>query len=105
MSDEKKLPKVYIFRNAVLANGDIHVIAAADDGEVLADHICSSMRWAEHDLHEIPSRWSAYNTKFGGYGDAFYEIVIVEPGKHLPDDLDIKITAWIKQELEKKASQ
>lgn len=73
MSD---LPKVYLFSNGIVTPfGDHMGVAIAEDGEVLASHVCSSPRFFQHDLH---GAWRAevYAKKFGGYGDGeFYQVV------------------------------
>lgn len=69
-------PKVYIFANGRFGTEDVQMLALADDGEVLAGHICSSPSFARGDLHDRPSRHDAYVRKYGAWGDGDrYELV------------------------------
>ena len=69
-------PKVYLTSFAFTGLGDWYVIALADDGEVLAEHICSSPAFFRGDLHDRPFRRDAYVRKYGTWGDGDrYELV------------------------------
>lgn len=72
----RDLPKVYLFAEVRLGTGDYSAVALAQDGAVLARHICSNPSWFPVDLHERPTRHAAYTEHFGGYGDGrFYDLV------------------------------
>lgn len=74
------LPKVYLIDNGVCTGfGDHHGLAVADDGEVLAEHICSSPGYFRHDLHDSSHRHEAYARKFGGWGAGNYYDLIEKP--------------------------
>lgn len=73
------LPIVYIWGVPAPAfGGDLSSYAMAEDGEVIAAHICSSAGYFRHDLHDI--RAKAYTEKFGGVGDGTrYRLVFALP--------------------------
>lgn len=52
-------PKIYVFCNTRCGGrGDWHsMVAIAEDGTGLAGHICSSHRWAFHDMGIDPEGW------------------------------------------------
>jgi hypothetical protein len=81
------LPKVYLFSNGIVTPfGDHMGVAIAEDGEVLASHVCSSPSFFQQDLH---GAWRAevYVKKFGGYGDGeFYRIVQCAPDE-VPEEV------------------
>jgi hypothetical protein len=84
MSDQKK-PKIYAFANAerdpVLRG--YPVVAIAEDGHVLGGHFCSSMAFAQHDLHDRPDRKAACEAH---YPDG-YEFVALPEGTFPPDEV------------------
>ena len=55
--------KVYVWCDIILPGGDQGWYAVAEDGEVIATHICSSEHWARHDLHDV--KLGDYLAKFG----------------------------------------
>lgn len=57
--------KIYCFNNGG-SHGWMHAVAIADDGHVLAEHVCSSEGFMSHDLG-ITSTWKHenYNAHFG----------------------------------------
>lgn len=76
------LPKVYI-GGADWGSGDVSMWACAEDGEILAQHICSSRGWGRTDLHN--RRKQVYIDKFGGFGDGeFYNLVEVHTWSDVP---------------------
>ena len=101
------LPKVYIFANGQFGNtDDIHVMAVAEDGEIVAEHICSSMSYARCDLHDASWRHKFYIVKFGGYGDGkFYDVVMVPLDGDLPEEVDRRLTAWIEADIDRKGAE
>ncbi|GAA2566128.1 hypothetical protein GCM10010435_44100 [Winogradskya consettensis] len=69
-------PKVYLTSFMQLGTGDHAAVALADDGEVLAEHVCSSPTFFRGDLHDRPFRHDAYLRKYGAWGDGDrYELV------------------------------
>ena len=63
--DENGKHEIYCFNNGGSPNF-LQAIAMADDGHVLAAHLCSSEGWMSHDLG-ITSDWKhkEYNKHFG----------------------------------------
>jgi len=80
-------PKVYLFANGTFGTEDLQMVALADDGEVLASHICSSKAWGRHDLHDAPFRHAEYVRKYGTWGDGGrYELVECD-GSEVPAEV------------------
>lgn len=73
------LPIVYLWGVPTPMFGDdLAAYAMAEDGEVIASHICSGAHWFMHDLHDI--RGKAYTEKFGGVGNGVhYRLVFALP--------------------------
>lgn len=69
-------PKVYLTSFGTFGPNDHAAVALADDGEVLAEHVCSSPSFFRGDLHDRPFRRDAYLRKYGAWGDGDrYELV------------------------------
>lgn len=69
-------PTVYLTSFAQLTLGHHAAVALADDGEILAEHVCSSRDFFRSDLHDRPFRHNAYIRKYGRWGDGDrYELV------------------------------
>jgi hypothetical protein len=50
------IPKIYVFCNN--CSHEWHaMLAMAEDGTVLAEHVCSSHGWASHDMGIHPNGW------------------------------------------------
>lgn len=84
------LPKVYIFANDSFGLSDLSCLAVAEDGEVLAQHICSDIGYARHDLHDAEWRHNAYRVKFGQHGSG-YEVVVLPVGEYPPDEVEARV--------------
>lgn len=80
----KSLPKVYIYPAGYFAGGhDVVMIALHEAGDWNLQHVCSDPAYGRQDLHD--RRVSAYQDKFGGFGDGeFYEIVQVDKADDIP---------------------
>lgn len=83
------LPKVYIYAAGHWpVTGDVMVFAVTEDGEGLAEHVCSSMAYARRDLHDHGYRHPLYAARFGGWGDGeFYDLVVVPLGGSPPAEV------------------
>lgn len=55
-SKQKKKPKIYAFINGRFGKNDFVVVAMAEEGTVLANHVSSSRQWAKHDIG-VTSNW------------------------------------------------
>jgi hypothetical protein len=78
------LPKVYI--GGADWNGDVAMWAVAEDGEALAQHICSNRSYGRFDLHD--RRRDVYEAKFGGFGDGVhYQLVEVHTWSDVPQEV------------------
>lgn len=82
--------KLYLFTNT---KGDGHsgwenCLAMADDGAVLASHLCSHVGFMEGDLITgRPERKEMYEEHFGGARDVVFEAAVLAPGELPPDDV------------------
>lgn len=47
---EEGKPKIFVFINGRYGNGDVVSIAIAEDGKILANHLCSSEDFARYDM-------------------------------------------------------
>lgn len=68
--DKKPQRVLYIVKGADLPIGptDAVYLLLSDEGEVLAQHICSSPSWARGDLHDRrPERQAKWRERFGEY--------------------------------------
>jgi len=91
-------PKIYVFINGG-SPGWYHATALSEDGDFLADHICSSEGFVPHDMG-LTSDWKREHYA-KQYPDG-YELIFV-PHNESKNDLGIK-AAYIKH-LEKYAGQ
>ncbi len=81
------LPTVYIYAAHQFA-GDHSVYAIADDGEVLATHICSAPGFFRGDLHDREYRHAAYERKYGAWGDGgAYRVEVLDVGSTPPAEV------------------
>jgi hypothetical protein len=81
------LPKVYLTSFQWLPPGDHVAVAVADDGELLAQHICSAPSFFRHDLHDIESRRDAYVRKYGRWGDGDRYQLVECPAAEVPAEV------------------
>lgn len=72
-------PIVYLFSNAI--SGDGVAYAMAEDGTVLASHLCSHWGYMKHDLHDYREDGKRMRDH---YPDG-YRIQILGPGQKVPD--------------------
>lgn len=69
------LPKIFVFCNVCMP--DRHTfVAIAEDGHVLAGHVCSSHSWAYHDMGVNENGWKR-DTYSKHYPDGF-EVEYIE---------------------------
>jgi len=81
------LPTVYIYAAHQFA-GDHSVYAMADDGEVLAVHICSEPKFFRGDLHDREYRHATYERKYGAWGDGgTYQLRVLDVGSTPPAEV------------------
>ncbi len=86
------LPKVYISGTQL---GDIGVLgfAVAEDGEQLAEHLCSHRGYIRHDVHD--RRPETYDAKFGGHTPGeHYELVEIGSWADAPEEVRAANKAW-----------
>lgn len=65
---------------------DYRMVAVAEDGTGLGEHICADPSFWRGDLHNQRPRHEAYAAKFGGWGDGrFYRVVEIPVGELPPE--------------------
>lgn len=79
--DESK-PAIYLFSNS--RDGDGAAYAMAEDGTVLASHICSHWGYMKHDLHDRADRKVLYEEH---YPDGYRLLVLDTPGSLPPAEV------------------
>jgi hypothetical protein len=88
--EPKTMRTLYLFTNTV-GNGYTgweHCFALADDGVVLASHLCSSVGFMEGDLiSNRPERKEMYEKHFGGPRDEAFIVKCLPPGELPPDSV------------------
>jgi hypothetical protein len=102
------LPVVYLFCAAEVTYGagqtDYRMMAIADDGDVLAEHICSDPSFGPYDLHKRESRHATYAAKFGEWGDGVrYTVVEIPYRQPGPPGFDAAVKALLAAEADAEA--
>ena len=90
--------RIFCFNNGG-SPGWMHACAIADDGHVLAGHICSSEGFMRHDLGMDGSTWKHenYNKHFG---EGNWELVwIDDPSKSPELDVACALNAQLPKEV------
>jgi hypothetical protein len=88
-------PRIWVFCNGPIELGgseNYYMVAVANDGTVLADHLCSDPAYARHDLNTPPRR-----DAFARYYRFGYELVFLGRDEGLPTEVHDRFVAYCEQ--------
>jgi len=84
-------PKIFVFCNSC-SPGWHSMVAIAEDGEVLAGHVCSDHGYANHDMGLTPDGWK--RDKYAAhYPDGFEVVGVQDPTLGVNADFDAALDA------------